>query len=453
MDDRSVSLGGAQLTGGSPVLVSHRIVLGIALPVTLSSLSTPLVGAVDTAVIGQLGDPELMGGVAVASILVGIVLLPFNFVGKVTTGLAAQAVGAGDPEEVLATVIRAIGLALAIGVLLVLSQVLIEQIGFFALGIEGEVRDAARTYFRIRIWSAPFVLMNFAVLGWLFGRGSIGRGFALQLFLNGFNIVVTVVLVLHFEWGVAGAATATVAAELSTTAIGAALILNALSRRRAGHRIRVIDRLRLRSLLSMNVDMIVRTLTVFLVMAFVTRQGATLGTVTLAANAILLNLVMVCSAMMNGLAVAAQQLGGRSLGGLHFRTFKYVVRLTWRWSLAEGLALTALLFLFREPIVDLMTTDESVRETAQLFFPYGAAAPAVGALAYQMDGVFIGGTWAREMRNMMLVAAAIFIVSWFALRSFGNHGLWLSFLIFLAARGLTLRWRMDRILPEGRHLS
>jgi MATE family multidrug resistance protein len=429
--------------------VDHRIILKLAGPVTIASLSTPMVGVVDTAVIGQLGNAALIGGIAAASIVINVVFATFNFLRSATTGIVAQAYGAGEHEEVHAIALRACVLAIAFGAVLIALQFVVAKLGFDLVGIDGATRRAASGYFLIRVWSAPFVMINYAILGWLFGRGAVGWGLILQVLLNLLNILLSIWFVIYLRWNVEGAAGAALIAEGVTAVAGCILLGGAL---RGGIRLlatRLGDALKMRRMLSVNANILVRSLALFLAIAFFTRQGAGFGTVILAANAVLLNLFYLAGALMGGLATAAQQLAGRAVGASDAAAFRRVVRLSTSWGAVGSLAMSAVLLVFRNSIIDAMVSGADVRETARTYFLWVALTPLAAVMAFLLDGIFAGATWTKDIRNMMLISVAVFIAAWAALTPFlGNHGLWIAFLLFLIARSVTLMWQMRRLIPE-----
>jgi MATE family multidrug resistance protein len=414
----------------------------------LASLSTPVVGAVSTAVIGQLGDAALIGGIAVAAVLFDILFATFNCLRGGTTGLTAQAMGSGDRAEEGCILLRALLVAVAAGMVILALERPAGVLGFATMGVSGRTEAAGLTYFHLRIWSAPFVLMNYAILGWVLGRAEAGIALALQGFLNGLNVALSLVFVLALGWGLKGAAWATVIAEGTTTIGGIAL---AVARMRGSPWPRaadVFDLDRLRRMLAINSDMMIRSFSLLFSFAFFTRQGAGLGAVVLAANAILMHVFLIGSYLLDGFATAAEQLAGRAVGAGFRPAFDRVVRLTTVWVLATAGIICGMFLLFGRALVDLMTTAPEVRAMARRYLGWAALTPLAGCLAFQMDGIFIGATWSRDMRNMMLLSVAAYLAAAYPLTAwFGNDGLWASLLIFLGARSLAFRWRMRRLLP------
>ena len=437
----------ADLPGPPRPGAGHGPLLRIAAPITLVSLSTPLVGAVDTAVVGRLGDPALIGGIAAAAVLFNLIFLTLGFLRFSTTGLAAQAVGAGDHDEAAAVLVRAGVLAVGLGALVIGAELLAGGFALDLLAVDGAAGAAALAYADLRVLSAPFGFANFALLGWLIGTGAIGRAVVLQVLLNLVNIGASVWLVVHAGWGVRGAALAAVIAEAATFAAGALMVAARLRDRRDRAWTKARDVARVRRMLAINGDILVRSVVLFLVIALFTRQGARFGTVTLAANAVLLNLFYLAGAFMSGLATAAQQTAGQALGAGDRGAFERVVRLALLWGALGSLLLTAVYGLAGDRLIGLMTADAAVAATARSALGWAVAVPLAGLVAFIADGVFIGATWARDARNMMLVSAGLFVAAWATLvPAFGNDGLWAAFLLFLAVRGLSLALRYPPLL-------
>jgi MATE family multidrug resistance protein len=432
-----------------PFEVTHATVVRLAVPMMLAYLSTPLVGAVGTAVIGQLGEAALIGGIAVAAVIFDVLFATFNFLRGATTGLTAQAVGAGNAVEQQSVLFRALIVALTAAFLLVLLQIPLAALGVAAMGISGDVASACLAYFFVRIWSAPFVLVNYAVLGWVIGRGEAGAGLLLQTLLNGVNIGLSLLFVLGWHWGVEGAAWASVLAEAVTAAAGLALALWRIAGSPKPSRAQVFDLARLKRMLAVNSDMMIRSFSLLFAFAFFTRQGAAFGAIALAANAVLMHFFLIGGYFLDGFATAAEQLAGRAVGARFRPAFEKAVRLTTVWGLGSALALTGVYFLFGSLLIDLMTTSPEVRTVAYRYLPWAAVTPLIATIAFQMDGIFIGATWSRDMRNMMLLSVVVYLAAWLVLTPlFGNDGLWAALLVFLGARSVAFHWRMRRLVPR-----
>ncbi len=421
--------------------VSHRRVLALAIPTTLAHVSTPLLGVADAAVIGRLGEAHLLGAIAAAALVFDFLFWSFGFLRQGTSGLTAQALGADDMARQGATLVRALACGIGIGVALILLQWAIAWIAFAALAASAEVTEAARAYFDIRIWSAPFVLVNYAVLGALTGRGRTDFALGLQVFINLLNILLNVTLVYGYSLGVQGSAAGTLVAELTGTVLGLLIVGRLYGNLFAIPRKLVLDRVELALMIGVNRDIMIRNAALLTAFAVFTAQGTRGGDIKLAANAILLNLFLVAAYFLDGFATAAAQMCGQSLGARDGKGFRKAVRLTLIWCLAFAAGVAMVAFTGGGSFIDFLTTNTEVRAYARDYLVFAALSPLVGALAFELDGVFIGATWTRDMRNMMLLSLAIFAAAVHALQPYGNAGLWMALLTFFVARGVSLAWR------------
>jgi MATE family multidrug resistance protein len=416
--------------------VTTARVFAIAGPAMVANLTTPLLGIVATAAIGRLGEAALLGGVASASVAFDCVFWLFGFLRMGTVAFTAQALGARDRVEIRAVLARSLILAGVIGLTLLVLQRPLASAIFGLMGGSDAVTAAARQYFSVRMWSAPFALANYVLLGWFVGQARMRTALTLQVAINLINIVATVALVIGLKSGIAGAALAAVIAEAIGSMFGfmAARPLFVGGFRALGGV--TFDRKKLLRLMSVNRDILIRTASLIAAFFFFTAQGARSGEVTLAANAVLNNFIMIGSFFLDGLANAAEQLCGRSFGARDATGFTRAARLVSGWAFGFGVALTIIFLLFGQPLIDLMTASAEVRTLARQFLFYAALAPTCAVMAYCFDGIYIGATWARDMRNLMIAAFATYLIAWYLLQPLGNTGLWIALLIFLLSRGL-----------------
>ena len=431
---------------------NHRDVLAIAVPIMLSNVSTPLIGIVDTAVVGRIPDPAYIGAVAVGSLIFTFVFWAFGFLRMGTTGMTAQALGGGDAEEIFSGLGRALLIAVAAGASLILLQWPIRVIAFDLLDASAQVESLARGYFDVRIWAAPAALANYALLGWFVGLGRTRTGLILQLILNLTNMALDVLFVLGFGWDVRGVAAGTVIAEWVAAAAGIAI---ALRHARRMHGSISLDRMlapaRLRRTIAVNGDIMIRSLALMFVFVWFMAQGAAQGEVVLAANAVLMQFISVSAFFLDGIAFATESLVGRALGAAHRAALRIAARLTTSWAAGTALLLTLILSISGPMLIDLLTVDEQTREVARRYLPWAALGPIAGVWSFQLDGIFIGATRTAQMRNAMLESLAIFLAGWWLLRPLGNHGLWAALFIHYAARMVTLyRYypALQRSVPE-----
>lgn len=409
----------------------------------LSNISVPMVGMVDTGVTGHLELAAYLGAVAIGATIFGFLYTGVNFLRMGTTGVAAQRHGAGDADGIRTCLGQAIVVAIAAALLLLVLQRPIGELALRLLGGGPEVSGYAREYFLVRIWSAPATLVNFAVIGWFIGLQNARIPLLIVLTVNITNIALDFVLVYGFGMKVAGIAAASVAAETAGAGIGLALAAAELKRRGGRWNLPALTAPgAYRAFLAINGNLFVRTLSLMFTFGFVTAQGARQGGLILAANAILMNLQNLLSFALDGFAHAAEALVGRAVGARSRPALEQSVRLTLRWSLYVAVGFS-LLFLAAGPLfISVLTDLPAVRETTQRYLPWLIVSPLVSVWSFLYDGVFVGATRAREMRDIMLVSTFVVFVpsAWFALQFLGNHGLWLSFMLFMASRGIGMHY-------------
>ena len=419
------------------------MVLGLAVPMTLAYLSTPLLGVVDTAVAGQFGNAALIGGLAVGAIIIDLLFTTFNFLRSGTTGLVSQALGAGDEKEKQAILFRALAIAVLSGLIAILLSPLLLEAGLWFMDPGVAVAEVTSEYFLLRMLSAPFALGNYVMLGWLLGLGKSWKTLALQLLLNGTNIALSIFLGLTLEWGIAGVAIATVIGEALAFGVGLLVCWKQLDHSIRPSKKRILNRAALKRLLGLNADIMIRSFALLFAFAWFTKQGAGFGETTLAANAVLMHFFLIAGYFLDGLATAAEQICGRAIGANYKEGFWKGFRLTLLWNSAMAVALALIYLSAGHWLIDLMTTDPEVSSTANTFLILAAITPLTGVLAFQLDGVFIGATWSREMSRMMVISLMTYLLTlWMLKEPFGNTGLWLAIHCFLLMRGLTLGIRL-----------
>lgn len=427
---------------------SRGRVLQIAWPIILSNLSAPLLGMVDTAVIGNLGDTALIGAIAVGAMIFSFLYWGFGFLRMGTTGLVAQARGAGDAEEVKAGFYRPLLTGIAVGVLLLGLQVPIAHLAFFLIDGSHAVESAAHTYFRVRILGAPASLANLAIAGFLLGQQQTRALLAVQFVLNGTNIVLDFLFVVGFGWSVAGVAAATVIAEVSALIVGGYVVF---SRIHASGSVRIewkrlADTGALRRMFVVNRDIMIRTLCLIFAFAWFTNQGARAGDTLLAANAILMQFVSFSAFFLDGFALAAETLVGHAVGARDKAKLDIAIRYTTELALFTSTVLSLAFFAAAAPMIHILTNVDAVRSAASMYLPWAIAAPVISVWCYLLDGIFIGATRTPEMRNAMVASLAAFLAAWYFLQpAFGNHGLWAAFMVYFIARALSLAVYLPRL--------
>lgn len=420
-------------------------VWALAWPIILSNVTTPMLGMVDTAVVGRLPGPEYIGAVAAGAVAFTSIFWLFGFLRMGTSGFAAQAAGAGDTDEVLAVLSRAVLLALALGLIMILLRQPLWSLAAATLDASDRVTALAGEYFLIRSWTAPATLTNYAILGWLIGMQRTRMALLLQVWLNGVNIVLDLVFVSVLEMGVQGVAWATLIGEYSAALIGLVLAWRLVRPTRENWvRARIADWVRLRAFFSANLDIMIRTACLIASFFVFTRMGAQFGDLTLAANAVLLQMVHLVAHGLDGFAFAAEALVGTALGARRLEDLRraVVASTIWAFIVAAGFALTYA--VAGDLLIALMTTQPEVQAEAGAYLIWAVIYPLLTVWCFQLDGIFIGATQTKEMRNAMVFAMAGYMLSvWLLADALGNHGLWLSINILSVLRvaGLAAYYR------------
>ncbi|QFU07329.1 DNA-damage-inducible protein F [Rhodobacteraceae bacterium THAF1] len=422
--------------------VTHKRVLAVALPIVLSNATVPILGAVDTGVVGQMGEAAPIGAVGIGAIILTALYWVFGFLRMGTTGFASQALGRGDMDEGAAILTRGLFIGVAGGLLIILFQLPLFRLAFLVSPASTEVETLARGYMGVRVWSAPALISLYAITGWLIAAERTTGVFVIQLWMNGINVALDLWFVLSLGWGVTGVAWATFIAEWSGLALGLWLCRNAFATPAWRDRARILDPTKLKRFAQVNSDILLRSLMLQAIFVSFLLLGARFGDVRLAANQILLQFLEITAFAMDGFAFAAEAIVGSALGANRRDLFRRGAIVSSIWGGVIGIALALAFWLAGGWVIDLMTTNAEVRAEARLYLPYMIAAPIVGWAAWMLDGIFIGATRTADMRNMMVISFVIYIAAVFALMPvFGNHGLWMAFLISFVARGLTLGWR------------
>ncbi len=425
-----------------PRPITHRRVLAIALPIVLSNATIPILGAVDTGVVGQLGDPVPIGAVGIGAIVISAVYWVFGFLRMGTVGLTSQALGAGDQAEADALLSRALLIAVLGGAALILLQSGIFAAAFWLSPASEAVEVLAQDYMAIRIWSAPAAIAIFGITGWLIAAERTRAVLVLQVAMNSVNILLDVLFVLGLGWGVGGVALATLIAEWSGLAIGLWFCRAALIRPYWRQWERVMDRARVIRMAAVNRDILIRSLllqTIFVSFLFF---GADFGDVRLAANQVLLQFLHIMSYGLDGFAFAAETLVGNAMGRRSSARVRRASALTSVWGVGIAVAFAAVVGVTGGAGIDLLTTSEEVRAAAKDLLPWMVIAPVLGVGAYMLDGIFIGATRTVDMRNMMLVSTVLYFAAvWMLVPLMGNDGLWAALVVSLVARAVTLGLR------------
>jgi len=422
--------------------LTHKRILKLSIPIVLSNATVPILGAVDTGVIGQLGAAAPIGAVGVGAIILSSLYWAFGFLRMGTTGLTAQAIGAKQQGETAALLTRSLMIGIGAGVFIILLQIPLFWLAFKLAPASVEVEALAVTYLQIRIFSAPAAIALYGITGWLIAHERTRAVLVLQLWMNGLNIALDLLFVLQFNWGVEGVAIATFIAEWTGLGLGLWLARFGFANGLWRDWTQIFDRIKLRRMAAVNGDIMLRS--VMLQAAFTSFLfiGARFGDVTLAANQVLLQFMYITAYAMDGFVYASEALIGQALGARNLAVFRRSVYLSSFWGVASVLVMALAFALWGGWMIDVMATSPEVRIEARRFLPWMVLAPLTGVACWMLDGIFIGATRSADMRNMMLISVVVYVISlWLLLEPFGNHGLWACMNLFFIARGVTLGWK------------
>ena len=422
------------------LVVSHRKVWLLAGPIILSNISVPLVGVVDTAVVGHLPEPQSIGAVALGALIFSFLYWGFGFLRMGTTGFVAQAYGAGNWRELSETLIRVLLLAVLLGLLAIGIGWPLIDFALYLIDSSAAVEGLAADYAHIRIWSAPAVLCVYVFTGVFIGMHNTRAAFVLQLVLNITNMLLDVLFVLGFGWGVEGVALASLIAEYVAMLFGFYLLRLPLKTALEHYdRARLFERGALLKLFHANLNIFIRTLCLLFAFSYFTAMGARQGEVILAANAVLMHFHSIMAYALDGFAHAVEALAGSAYGAGRRALFRRAVYLTSIWGIFAALLAGLIYFVFGEAIIGLFTSINSVAETAAAYLPWMIIAPIVSVWSFQLDGIFIGTGHTREMRNAMIFSmlAYLALLQW-TIPAFGNHGLFLGLTFLMLIRAASL---------------
>lgn len=429
----------------------NRAVWRIAAPMMLSAVTTPLLGIVHTAVMGHLEEPYYLGAVATGTTIFNVLFMGLNFLRMGTTGVTAQACGAGQGDTVREALGQALLTSMALSLLIVAAQQPIIAAALWLLEPSAEVHEYTRQYFELRVLSAPATLANFVIIGWLLGMQNARGPLAIMLSTNFVNIVLALWLVLGLGMRVRGVAIATLIAEFAGLAVGLLFVRRELAKFPGHWRLAALRELgRYRQIFAINGSLLLRTLSLMFVFAFITAQGARMGDVVLAVNAVLMNFQWFLSYALDGIAHAAEALVGKAVGARDRAGMLQAVRRSLAWSVGFAAVFCLAYAAGGTLLIDLMTGIPAVQAGAREFLPWLALLPLISVWSFLYDGVYVGATRPREMLVVMAGSAfLVFLPAWYVGRGLGNHALWLAFTLFMAARALGMHWWFRRLVARG----
>ncbi len=428
--------------------IKHREIWHIIWPMILANISVPLLGMVDTAVVGHLDSAHYLGAVAIGSMIFSFLFWGFGFLRMVTTGQTAQAVGKNDQAQVAEILKQTLRLAIVLAVAMLAIQLPISQLAFSFIETSEQVAIHAKTYFDIRIWSAPATLINYVIIGWLIGKQATKSVLLISLTINFINIFLDILFVNVWHMDVAGVALASVIAEYLGIVI-AVLVLNSHGIKLTSlfNNVRSQSRYLTKHNLFIHFNVFIRTLCIILSFAFFTTQGARYGDNVLAANSVLLNFLIFMAFVLDAFANATEVLAGKAVGNKDKAQLKQVLIVTGYWAFLAACLFSVGYFVFGSQLILLLTNIPEVIQIANDYLIWLVVMPVLAVWAYLFDGLFIGATRSVEMRNTMLFSTFVcFLPAWYLLQNLGNDGLWLALLIFLTARGVSQSIYINRIL-------
>jgi len=421
--------------------LTRRAIFAHAWPIMLGQTTVPLVGLVDTAIIGRTGDAAALAGVALGTTVINLVFWTFGFLRMGMTGMTAQAEGAGDAPEVEAMLLRGLVAGALLGAILFALQILLIPLALHTLAGSGAMDDAARGYVSARFFGAPASLSIFAINGWLLGLGRTRAALGLQIVMNLFNIALDLLFVWHFQMGARGVGLGTACAEWISLAVGLVIVGHGITWKRMLSPA-LFGNGALKRVFAVNADIMVRTIALLLLFVWFTNVGARLGATALAANHVLMQFVSVSAFVLDGFAFTAESRVGQAIGARSRPAVTRAIRLTGEFSLLAGIGFALLFFVAGAPLIAFFARNPGVRAQAMALLPFAAIIPAIGVPAWLLDGIFIGATRGRALRNAAIVASALYIATDLLLRPFGSSGIWwalmMSYLYRAAALGAYL---------------
>jgi len=418
----------------------------VAIPIVLANATIPILGAVDTAVVGQLGLAVPIGAVGIGAIIITAIYWLFGFLRMGTTGLTAQAIGSGDKPETSALLVRGVIIGFTAGLILIIAQVPIFLGALQLSPASMEVESLAQKYLQIRVYSAPAAIALFGITGWLIAKEKTRAVLLLQLVLNGINIALDLVFVLKLGWGVEGVAIATLIAEWSGLIFGLWLAREGFNNGYWKNWLQIFDRARLMQMAKVNSDIMIRSILLEISFVSFLFLGSSFDDATLAANQVLIQFLNITAYALDGFAFAAEALVGQALGAKNRPLFRRAVVMTSQWGLGSVILMALAFFVFGNSIINIMTTAQDVRTVGYEYLPWMVIAPLAGVAAWMLDGIFIGATRTADMRNMMFISFCVYLIALaILLPKYDNHGLWASLIIFSLARGITLGFKYPRL--------
>lgn len=427
--------------------ITDKKILNLAIPNIITNVTVPLLGMVDTAIAGHLESELYIGAIAVAAIIFNFIYWNFSFLRMGTSGFTAQAFGAGNQQEVVSVLLRSLLVAFVAGFLIIALQFFVLQVAFFFIQASSQTQVYAGTYFHIYIWAAPFVLGMYAMTGWYIGMQDAKTPMFVSIATNVINIGLSLLFVFVFNMQLKGVALGSACAQFISFCLTLFLWNKKYSYLKSYLSWGFTKRLPgFKPFFKVNSDIFLRSLALVLVTTFFTSASAKIGDTFLAVNSLLMQLFILFSYMMDGFAYAAEALAGRYYGAKNYPELIRLIKRLFLWGIALTALFTIIYALFTGNILQLLTDKTTIIEASKDFRIWALLFPVAGFAAFLWDGIFIGMTASRQMRNAMFVAVAFFFVIYYVLTPvLGNNALWLSFITYLAMRGIMQTFLFGRI--------
>lgn len=429
----------------------HKPLFALAFPMIISNITVPLLGLVDTAVVGHLDHAYYLGASAVGAMIITFITWLCGFLRMSSTGLSAQTLGKQDLEQSFQVLVRGLVVAFAIAIVLLILQQPYFDIAFYLAGGSAEIQQYGREYADIRIWGLPASLGSLVILGWLLGQQQAKAVMWLLIITNLTNLFLDLLFVLGFNWGLMGVAWATLIAEYLGFLCGLVFIYQYFTKRVAttinysSALAAIFESTKLKQYFALNRDILIRTLCLEVCFVFITFQGARLGDDVVASNAILMNFVLLISFGLDGIANGAEAMVGKAKGANDTSQLHRVVDTSLLWTLLFALTYCLFFAILGEQFIGLISDIESVNKLASTYLPWIIVLPILACWCYLYDGIYVGLMQASVMRNSMIFATfGCFFPAWFIMQSFGNHAIWAAFSLFMVARGISLAWHFHR---------
>ena len=437
----------------SPDLATWRLkTLKLAIPIMLANITVPLVGVVDTAVMGRMADPVYIGATAIGATIFSSIFWLFGFLRMGAGGQVAQFYGSDEPDEIRDTILRAVLIGFVIGLLLIIVQKPVFWISQQAFTASDQLISLTYEYFSIRIYSAPATLILYALIGALVGLQEMRCVLWVQLVLNLVNIFLNLAFFNIFEWGIKGVAVASVASEYIALVLGGYLVVRSINfKTQELFRASILSPSHLKHLLEINGNLFIRTLCLIAAYYWLTAASSRLGELTLAANTLLIQMLHIMAYSLDGFAHAAESLCGQAFGRRDRKRFVMTVRVCIEWGVLFSVIIGALYLWFSHAILSTMTNLPLVINKAHEYIGWIVLAPLISVWGFLLDGIFIGTTHTRAMRNGMIISLMVFAVSAIIFPAMiGNHGLWAAYYVLMICRAATLGFWYPGILRQFR---